>query len=55
MKLKFNVLTRIKHDGTTYEPGSTIELTPDEAAAMVWAVKAILPARRPAPSKGAAE
>jgi hypothetical protein len=55
MKRKFLVVTHIKHDKADYQPGELIDLTPEEAAEMPWAVKAILPARKPAPSKEAVE
>lgn len=41
---RYLVKTPINHDGEQYQPGETIELEPEQAAAMPWAVE---PAEEP--------
>lgn len=45
--MQFIVKTRILKDGKTYEPGTRIDLTAEEAWKMPWAVQApAVPAKR---------
>lgn len=48
------IKSHLTHDGKTYEPGQTVELTEAQAAAMPWAVEAA-PAEEKAASVKAQE
>lgn len=44
---KYRVKTPICKDGSDFAPGSQIELSAEQAAAMPWAVEPLPPARDP--------